>query len=159
LVEPEPKKALLDLETKAGPSIQKAKDYLAPSEPTFKPVRTASCIALLSGDGKLLVNLRDPKISYGNLWVVPGGAIDDGESLEEGALRELYEECGIDFPDEKPEVEPIMMYETSSWKNDVMVSVMVIYYVIKIKDLSKNIKLKLQPTEVSKAAWISYTDI
>ena len=29
-------------------------------------------------------------------WCLPGGAVESGETPEEGALRELREECGID---------------------------------------------------------------
>lgn len=31
-----------------------------------------------------------------NMWVIPGGQLDDGETLREGARRELHEEAGID---------------------------------------------------------------
>ena len=80
--------------------------------------------------------------------MVPGGQIDDNESLEEGALRELQEECGIDFQHQQPIVKPIMVYETNNFRDNILVSAIVIYYLIKVKELSKNIKLKLQPAEV-----------
>ena len=34
---------------------------------------------------------------FPNSWVLPGGHIDFGESLEEGVIRELSEETGINI--------------------------------------------------------------
>ena len=39
--------------------------------------------------------------SFKGAWVLPGGHIDPGESLEECALRELWEETGVKVDIEK----------------------------------------------------------
>lgn len=44
--------------------------------------------------GELLMGLRKDEMDKGN-WAVPGGHLDVGETLEECALRELYEETDI----------------------------------------------------------------
>lgn len=44
--------------------------------------------------GELLMGLRKDEMDKGN-WAVPGGHLDVGETLEECALRELYEETLI----------------------------------------------------------------
>ena len=33
-------------------------------------------------------------------WDLPGGMMDDGETLEQGAIREVIEECGIEIKDQ-----------------------------------------------------------
>lgn len=54
--------------------------------------RPASLGILFSKDRKeiLLVQRKDVPV-----WVLPGGGIDDGESPEEAAVREFWEETGV----------------------------------------------------------------
>ena len=49
--------------------------------------------AIKNTEGDLLMIYR-----YGH-WDLPKGKIELGESKEEGALREVMEECGVDEPD------------------------------------------------------------
>ena len=48
-------------------------------------------IALFNREGKVFVGER---IDMPNAWQMPQGGIDDGESPEQSALRELHEEVG-----------------------------------------------------------------
>ncbi len=57
--------------------------------------RRASRLLVLSPAGRILLlhvapSFRSP------FWVTPGGGLDDGETLEQAALRELREEVGRD---------------------------------------------------------------
>ena len=58
--------------------------------------RTAARVLPVSPLGEvLLLQGRDPAYPDDWHWVSIGGAVEHGESLEEGALRELREETGI----------------------------------------------------------------
>lgn len=48
---------------------------------------------LLIENGKLL--LVKQKVSPNRSWSLPGGRLEYGETLEEGIIRELYEETGL----------------------------------------------------------------
>lgn len=55
------------------------------------------CGALIEEDGKFLVARRRLDDSFGGLWEFPGGALEEGETKEEGLKREIKEELGIDI--------------------------------------------------------------
>ncbi|MCB0791355.1 MAG: NUDIX domain-containing protein [Flavobacteriales bacterium] len=55
----------------------------------FRPVAAAGGV-IHDEDGRLLAIRRDGK------WDLPKGKVDPGESLEDAAVREVREECGLD---------------------------------------------------------------
>jgi 8-oxo-dGTP pyrophosphatase MutT (NUDIX family) len=79
------------------------------------PVRTSVKVLLLNeNDELLLMCADDPKTTsadnsyHGRFWYCVGGEINQGESTQEAALRETYEETGI--PQEKIELGPIVWF-------------------------------------------------
>lgn len=46
-------------------------------------------------DGKFLLLKRSEEDFCAGIYEMPGGSVDQGESLEEGCRRELFEETGI----------------------------------------------------------------
>lgn len=52
---------------------------------------------IFSNDGYTLLGKSREGGVYPDLWVVPGGGLEDSETLEEGAARETREEVGIDI--------------------------------------------------------------
>src|SRR5436305_1258444 len=73
---------------------------------TETPARPAASVIVLrdsaSGPEVLLVQ-RTPKARFmGGAWVFPGGAVDEGETPEQTARRELKEEAGISLPPDAP---------------------------------------------------------
>lgn len=59
------------------------------------PVNTADAVVIQSGHVLLVERLTQPGKG---LWALPGGHIDPGETALDAAIRELYEEAGLDMP-------------------------------------------------------------
>ena len=56
---------------------------------TFSKMRTG-CRGIVVNDGKILVS-REANVDY---WLIPGGGLEEGETLVECCVREVLEETG-----------------------------------------------------------------
>lgn len=63
-----------------------------------------SSAMLVNAGGDILVNLRDddPRIIFPNQWSLIGGHVEEGESPEEGLVREVEEEIGYQLGEYQP---------------------------------------------------------
>ncbi|MEU8815867.1 NUDIX domain-containing protein [Actinoplanes sp. NPDC048796] len=55
-----------------------------------------ACTFVVDTTGALLLQLRDDKAPYHpNVWGLPGGSVEEGETPAEASVRELWEEASI----------------------------------------------------------------
>ncbi|XVV12281.1 NUDIX hydrolase [Actinoplanes sp. CA-131856] len=55
-----------------------------------------ACTFVVDVTGALLLQLRDDKAPYyPNVWGLPGGSVEEGETPAEASVRELWEEASI----------------------------------------------------------------
>jgi 8-oxo-dGTP diphosphatase len=55
-----------------------------------------SAVALIDGEGRILLAQRPEGKSMAGLWEFPGGKVEPGETPEAALVRELHEELGIE---------------------------------------------------------------
>ena len=59
---------------------------------------------IYNNDDEILLMKRSPSISYGNMYCLPGGHLENNETIIEGMIRELKEEIGVVFNENELEL-------------------------------------------------------
>ncbi len=120
---------------------------------------------IFSKDGKLLMGTKDPKRGgvYSDCWHLPGGGVEEGETLELALLREVKEETGLDVSRYNPTL--ILEKGTGVAERTLGTGEIVLHkmefnrYRIDIKDkLASEIKLHLGD-DLVEARWFSKEEL
>ena len=123
-------------------------------EPAISPnnIRLAVCMAIHSKDGNLLLTKRAATIKFPNEWVMPGGHIDVGESLEECVVREVREETGIEVSSDALHIQPFYLFESNTGKTTgpeiIKNGHLIVFFRAQLDVNSSDIKLVTQISEV-----------
>jgi 8-oxo-dGTP diphosphatase len=67
-------------------------------------MKEIASMIFVNSQGQILLQLRDdkPTIPYPNMWTIPGGTIEEGETPEQAIEREMMEEMGIEAKAYRP---------------------------------------------------------
>lgn len=104
----------------------------------------------------ILMTQRGPHASASGQWCVPGGYLDYNETLEECAVREVYEETGIKIDPSR--LERIYIDSTPKGrKQNVIIKFMYKDY-LDIKDNVPNMN-HMEPDELMDVRWINIKEL
>ena len=118
---------------------------------------------LLSNDGYALIGKNVKGGVYEDLWVIPGGGIDEGESKEDAAKREILEEVGIDIHNAK--IEPIALVQSGTTEKTlrdtgerVLVEMTFYNFKVTIDQPAKDIPIVLED-DFGHAEWVPMSEL
>jgi len=130
-----------------------------------KTVRAAAVVLLQDDSGAVLVTRRAASMrTYPGCWVLPGGAVDEGESLAAAAAREVLEETGL-------VVDAASLVPLAAWESAFPLSpaafeaaggvlrahTLMVAFAGRCSGVAP--RLQLQPAEVDVAVWLPAADV
>jgi 8-oxo-dGTP diphosphatase len=75
--------------------------------------RLTAIVACTDDSGRVLL-VKQIGGPYAGAWLLPGGGVDEGESIEEGLRREMREETGLELDD----ITRVAIYEVDERTQD-----------------------------------------
>ncbi|MDP3725734.1 MAG: NUDIX domain-containing protein [bacterium] len=119
-----------------------------------------SALIVNSNNEFLLVNLVSFEEKY---FAIPGGGIEDGETMEDAAYREIHEELGIerislDYAG-KAELPLTVMFVLPKMTRDGKEYAGSERYFFGFSFVGKDEEIKLQAKEVRSYKWVQFTEL
>ena len=125
-----------------------------------RPVRCAAVVVVADESGAVLLTRRAACMrSYPGCWVLPGGAVDAGESLVAAAAREVLEETGLVV--DASTLRPVAAWESAfplspagyEAARGLKVHTIMVAYAGRVG--GRTPPLRLSPQEVDVCCWVS----
>jgi 8-oxo-dGTP pyrophosphatase MutT (NUDIX family) len=117
--------------------------------------RIAARAIVLTPDDRILLVRFSPPHALGGWWATPGGALDTGETHEEGLRRELLEEAGI-----AASIGPCVWTRVHEFEwGDRFVRQIERYYVVRVKSDELAPQLDLAAEHVHEIRWWTFPEL
>jgi 8-oxo-dGTP diphosphatase len=107
-------------------------------------------VIILNSEGKILIGKR--RGSHAPYYSIPGGKLESGETFEEGAIREVREETGIEIRN------PMVIGVTNNLKTYHEEGIHFISIAMMSTDYSGHVKI-MEPFKCEEWLWVDPTDL
>lgn len=123
------------------------------NENNLKPILIHVSAVIVSEDRFLIIKRSSEDSYHQDLWELPGGKVDAGDTLEDAISREVFEETGIQL---KNEVTPFIFenHIEKEYKKYLNFLVVLVGFVVNIN----NIEVQLSE-EHDDFRWINFSEI
>ncbi|XP_072500727.1 nucleoside diphosphate-linked moiety X motif 17 [Notamacropus eugenii] len=132
-----------------------------PKQPPDRGVDLGVAVLLQSRDHTVLLTRRTSSMHTApNLWVPPGGHVELDEELLDGGLRELWEETGLQLPQDQYSWFPLGLWESAYppmlSQGHPRYHHIVLYVLVTSQETEQQLQERIQPNpeEVSAYAWL-----
>ena len=109
---------------------------------------TSACLAIVQNNTVLMV-----KAGYKDHWTFPSGIVDDKESPKQAALRETYEETGLDFNESDCDLLGIIYTASNGDDRDRF------NFAFEVSVPTDTLELTVPNDEISEAKWVLFDKV